>query len=618
MLPLKNPLLRLIAVSGIFLVLQTGCKKTLTINDDTAANDTAATAKFLKAPANTDPVVSRIITTIRQQEQQYHFLNKIIAKEGYAMWQNARIMTMGSLPSLPPSGEAADTIVLIPLVLANTSYVNSFISCRVNNKVAIKLYRGRDYANYSFTKNTDSINAQKIALTCMDLEYETFQHNKFTIKDKKLLNYRPDGKEPSKTTLTIRPASSALPTWVTIFYTYEIEVENENPFDVPCPVGQACQWTHTETVYDSYNVWVADFGNWSGADFPNDPWATTGGQGGGINAPCGGICNPVIDSWEVVQDPLTDANGFYYSRIGELQQKLAADPFALEPCDSLNIMPLNPETGYGNMWQRVAQFTPTPYIQNRIDSIRNVNPAWLFDNFNYTNLSDAYGGVVNCDYFPVKITQLPNGFTAQSLTEYFRKNINSFVDNSLGIYFEAYQQNYTYNGVTSLFIDTAKFNANQENSLGALIHIHMLDDGSVVESDYFHSNVNGIQKHRFKFTTMSTPLDDDHPVAGNREFGIFNTQASPNEYTFYTMGVDRFSDWKFALVDALTGSQGFKKADQLWSSVQSNMILFINSHGGQAAYYSLGRVIARSLWNEVEKYLKNQEDWATLKQKLGC
>jgi hypothetical protein len=602
---------------------QQSCKK---IDTDSVTIDKGnAVDKFLTVPAGTNPTVNRIINTIKLQEDKFHFLDKIIEKEGFAMWQNARIMAPVSStndiletgtpgPNNPTTNTTPtnDTIVLIPLVLENTTYVNSFISCNVNDTVGIRLYRGRDYSNHSFNKNADSLNAHKIALTCMNLEYETFQHNTFNIKDKRLLNYRPDAKEPSKTTITIKPPSITPPGWVTIFFTYEIEVNNENPFDVVCPVGQACQWTHTETVFDSYTTWIADFGNWDGASFPNDPWGGSGGYD-----PCGGTCTPVLDGWQY-EPPLTDANGFLYTRIAELNTKLAENPFALEPCDSLNIMPLDPVNGYGTMYQRVAQFTPSQYVKDRIDSIKNVASTWMVDNFYTTNVNSASGDVVNCDFFPVRITQLPTGFTPESLLEYFRKNINQFVDSSLDVSFEAYDDN--PNAATH-FYDTARFNAFGVNSIGALIHIHMTNDGSVIESDYYNNNTPGSEKHRFTFTTMATPLDFSHPVAGNREFGVYRSTdpLHPNEFVFYTMGVDRTSDWVFDLGNSMLN--GFAKADKLWNSVQKNMINFINkpSSGGQAQYYGPpASVKARPKWEDVKDYLKGLITWEILKQRLGC
>jgi hypothetical protein len=292
------------------LIIHQSCKKTDINDNQKSIIEKAAVDKFLTVPTGTNPTVNRIINTIKLQEDKFHFLDKIIEKEGFAMWQNARIMvpasskkdiletaTPGSSNPTTSTTSTNDTIVLIPLVLPNTTYVNSFISCNVNDTVGVRLYRGRDYSNHNFNKNADSLNAHKIALTCMNLEYETFQHNTFNVKDKRLLNYRPDAKEPSKTTITIRPPTATPTSWITIFFTYEIEVNNENPFDVVCPVGQACQWTHTETVFDSYTTWIADFGNWDGASFPNDPW------GGSGYDPCGGTCTPVLDGWQYDPGP---------------------------------------------------------------------------------------------------------------------------------------------------------------------------------------------------------------------------------------------------------------------------------------------------------------------------
>jgi hypothetical protein len=257
-------------------------------------NDPIAVEKFLTAPSDSNPTVLRIINTVKHQEEKYPFLANIIAHEGYALWQHSHILL--------PSGAGKDTIVLVPLVFANTEYVNSFISCRVNDTVAIKLYKGREYATFGFGKSPDSLNANKIAFTCMGLEYETFKHSKFNIKDKRLFNYLPRDNEFAKNTLTIKPRP--LRTWITVTFSYETEELYENPFDVWTPDGYASQWTHTVTHYFNESVWIADFGNWDGASFPDDPWATTGGQGGG-NAypPCGASCNAVVDSWQVVNDP---------------------------------------------------------------------------------------------------------------------------------------------------------------------------------------------------------------------------------------------------------------------------------------------------------------------------
>jgi hypothetical protein len=601
----------------IFLLLltltQQSCKKfdTESVNIDKQN----AVDKFLTVPAGTNPTVNRIINTIKQQENKFHFLDKIIEKEGFAMWKNARIMapasskkdiieiaTPGTSNPTTSTTPTNDTIVLIPLVLPNTSYVNSFISCNVNDTVGVRLYRGRDYSNHNFNKNIDSLNAHKIALTCMNLEYETFQHNTFNVKDKRLLNYRPDAKEPSKTTITIKPTTTTPTSWVTIFFYYDIEVNNENPNDVVCPVGQACQWTHTETIFDSYTTWIADFGNWDGASFPNDPW------GGSGYDPCGGTCTPVLDGWQY-EPPLTDVNGFYYSRITELNNILELNPFALNPCDSLNAI-----NTYGVMFQQVALFSSPASVLLRIDSIRNAQGSWIVDNYNIQSLEDAYGPVVNCDFFPLKITQFPinpgtgNRMTAQEFLEYFRININQFITSPQTCNFSC-----TF-GTT--FNDCQRWNLPYENALGGLCNIYIPgNSGSVVLSDYSHY-YSGYESHKFKFSTLENPFSNEHPVAGNREFGVYNSFTNPNEYTFYTMGVDRTWDLLTAVGNSALG--GFDIADQLWFNIQQNLKNFVQNSGGSASLFNKPKYGARPKWNDVKDYLKKIITWEELKIKLGC
>ncbi len=69
---------------------------------------------------------------------------------------------------------------------------------------------------------------------------------------------------------------------------------------------------------------------------------------------------------------------------------------------------------------------------------------------------------------------------------------------------------------------------------------------------------------------METPLNFEHPVSGNRRFGIYSDPDHPGEFVFYTMEVDRiwdgafnFGDWLRELVVKKTG---FDDADNLWSS----------------------------------------------------
>jgi len=155
----------------------------------------------------------------------------------------------------------------------------------------------------------------------------------------------------------------------------------------------------------------------------------------------------------------TDVNGFYYSRIQALNEVLVDFPFALEPCDKLNIMPFE---AYGSMWQRVAQHQVPQSVKDRMNSLKNIDPLINWGPFYLQNLEDASGPVINCDFFPVRIKSLPAGMSSEYLIEFFRKNINSFIDPTVGVTFTPYNDGYIN--------DNALF-----NSAGALSLIYNYD-----------------------------------------------------------------------------------------------------------------------------------------------
>ena len=296
--------------------------------------------------------------------------------------------------------------------------------------------------------------------------------------------------------------------------------------------------------------------------------------------------------------------GYLYSRMAQLYEELEQNPKALINCQELQAL-----MAYGPMFQQISTFQAPPSVVSRLNEARQQAPNFIVDNFNLQSLQDASGSVVNCDFFPVRITQLPTGFTAESLLEYFRTHINEFISPSQNKSFHPYQD--------GSFNDAARFFSPYEASIGTLIHIDMLNDGSVIISDYQRSTyAAGNKWNRFTFSTLETPLDYEHPVAGNRQFGIYSNPGNPNEFTFYTMGVDRTWDPFFKLGNAT--NMGFADADALWQDIQSNMQKFITQHGGTASKYNPSEYISRPKWSDVEDYLKGSIDLLTFKSRIGC
>jgi hypothetical protein len=318
--------------------------------------------------------------------------------------------------------------------------------------------------------------------------------------------------------------------------------------------------------------------------------------------------------WFWMEDPdWRSPEGYLYSRMAQLYEELEQNPKALINCQELQAL-----MAYGPMFQQISTFQAPPSVVSRLNEARQQAPNFVVDNFNIQSLQDASGSVVNCDFFPVRITQLPTGFTAESLLEYFRTHINEFISPSQNKSFHPYQD--------GSFNDAARFFSAYEASVGALIHIDMAtsngplplpSDGSVMISDYRRNTYSGgNQWHRYMFSTLETPLDFEHPVAGNRQFGIYSNPSNLSEFTFYTMGVDRTWDWSTSVGNRLI--DGFKDADRLWNNVQENFIKFINTNGGSANTYTPKEYVSRPKWELVKDFLLGNIDFATFKMQMGC
>lgn len=368
----------------------------------------------------------------------------------------------------------------------------------------------------------------------------------------------------------------------------------------------------------------------NGVTPPGTP--SSGGSGsGGTNGsdepgwqepPCGGYWQGEEFMKTICDEK--DANGFYYSRIAELNTLLDQNPWALTPCTEINKL-----SEYGNMHQSVASVQVPQWIIEKIETLNEsyrilTNGTTYFTPFEIQTLENATGRIINNDFFPVRIKQLPPGLTAATLLEYFRLHINDFTSD-LAI-FEPLRIDINNNPLGNPFIDeTYLYSSAYQNSVGTLIHIDMANDGTVVESEYNQNFTVNHESHNFTFTTMKSPLDFDHPVSGNRRMGIYtysgNDPLRQGELTFYTMGVDRISDPSFEFVNWFGSGDGtvFNGADELWRAMQSNMITFINSIGGEAeTYRDLPQVTARPDWSDVKDFLLKKIDMAELKRRLGC
>ncbi len=130
-------------------------------------------------------------------------------------------------------------------------------------------------------------------------------------------------------------------------------------------------------------------------------------------------------------------------------------------------------------------------------------------------------------------------------------------------------------------------------------------DGSVICSDQ--------QTMNWTFATIESPIDWNHPVSGNREFGyVVNSEGS---YTFYTRGVDRITDpFESAIAENLVDNP-FKEPDNLWNSLKEGIYNYVQENGGVGMQPSdMDNSIDRLNWEDVKDVLIGEKPISD----LGC
>jgi hypothetical protein len=144
--------------------------------------------KFFSIPSNTNQTILRVATELKKQNALTGFIGDFASKEGYAIWDKAIMQTQsGNIAKSQISTSSNDTVVVVPLVLDNTNYVNSYIMAKLGDSITLRLFRGSDYDLYTFRQTSgDTMNASKYVSKMMLLDNLVFGHKNFKIKDNRL------------------------------------------------------------------------------------------------------------------------------------------------------------------------------------------------------------------------------------------------------------------------------------------------------------------------------------------------------------------------------------------------------------------------------------------------
>jgi hypothetical protein len=146
---------------------------------------------FFDLPSQTHPTIRRIADVIRQQDEQHHFLEDLVQKQGFALWDKSPVLagSQGIAASRTRS-RSADSVVLIPLVKEGQQKVHSFLACLVSaDSIKIRLFDGASYKAYGINNRTDTLSATFVAFQTMALDNGAFGHKWFKLTDSTIFDY---------------------------------------------------------------------------------------------------------------------------------------------------------------------------------------------------------------------------------------------------------------------------------------------------------------------------------------------------------------------------------------------------------------------------------------------
>lgn len=313
----------------------------------------------------------------------------------------------------------------------------------------------------------------------------------------------------------------------------------------------------------------------------------------GASPNSGGTGNSSVPSRPINEPVTLPPTGVQTKIFMRLNNAITIDPFKLQnvPCSELP------------KWQKLATFKPPKEVIDKLKKLDDETTSIFSGDWGVEDIENAQGAVVNMDYFAVKVTTLPkkpdgSRYTAPELFQYFRKNLNSFLDQSI-TRFMPYSNE-----------DRDLWNTN--SPLGAIMRFDIFVVGDLVSQD---ASVicSDFQSTSWTFTTIESFADWNHPVSGNRQFGYeLNSDGS---YNFYVRGVDRVTEqFDLEAAEMFGTNTPFEGADALWKSWQKNFQNFVNDPKNGGTAQKVAPVIYRPDWEKVKDVLKGNRPLSD----LGC
>ncbi len=257
-------------------------------------------------------------------------------------------------------------------------------------------------------------------------------------------------------------------------------------------------------------------------------------------------------------------------------------------------------------WESLISFRPSTSLQTSLAQ-RSVNGiAWR-------PLRIENGlGVTNLDFYGIEIDEMPivanKPLNRPQLLAFIRQNFVNLIDSTQSDFLP-------YNAIDSAAWASA-------NPYGAVMRFRLkfknvpVEGGSVVVAES--------TPEEWRFTTIYTEEDWNHPVSGTREFGV--TALADGSTILYTMGADRPTNFWDAYVTEATANEiksilkkmGYdsiedsipsllQSGEKIWEEYQRRVVALVNSNGGRA--HALSPITRRPQWANLQAYYHPTVPW---------
>jgi nucleoid-associated protein YgaU len=192
-------------------------------------------------------------------------------------------------------------------------------------------------------------------------------------------------------------------------------------------------------------------------------------------------------------------------------------------------------------------------------------------------LNNAIGNKINLDYYSIEINKMPinkatgSTYTKEELLDYVRKNFDKFMN-----------ENTEFSSDNTNEMKLWK----STNPTSALMQFSVPLPYSPIAVKYLDADMtvitSNVSPQYWTFSTIHNSQDLDHPVSGNRMFGIQQGVHGDGSifHEFYIRGADITSNLTSTVISNVFNDKVFSDADILWRDVINNINKFVNKNGG--------------------------------------